>query len=100
MKMMIQSQWNPQMAQKTQMLVKTPEIPMWSKTLKYEYFKCQIEGWNQDSKETDKKKFDRLIESFKKNSEIDGLKNYATTVILSKCKTSEKQNVTRDSSNS
>ena len=32
MKMMIQSQWNPQMAQKTQMLVKTLEIPMWSKT--------------------------------------------------------------------
>ena len=62
--------------------------------MKYEYFKCQIERWNQDSKETEKKKFDCLIESFKKNSEIDGLKNYATTVILSKCKTPEKQNVT------
>ena len=76
-----------------QMLTKTPEIPAWVKSMKFEYFKSQVEAWNKDNLKSDKKKFDRLVESFKKNSEIKDLKSFATTIILSKLRDYEKQNV-------
>ena len=86
----IVSPWKSTNHQKPQMLMKTPEIPLWTKGMKFVYFKSQIEGWNSDNKETDKKKFDRIVESFKKNSDIEGLKSFVINVVLSKCRTLEK----------
>ena len=40
--------------QNPQVLMKTPEIPMWVKDMKFEYFKTQIVAWNKDNPETDK----------------------------------------------
>ena len=74
-------------------LVKTPEIPVWSKDMKYEYIKSQIEAWDRDNRESDKKKFDRIVESFKKNAEVKELKTFATTIILSKLREYNKQTV-------
>ena len=75
------------------MLTKIPEMPAWVKSMKFEYFKSQVEAWNKDNLESDKKKIDRLVESFKKNSETKDFKKFATTIILSKLRDYEKQNV-------
>ena len=83
----------PQQPKSPPMLVKTPEIPIWSRLMKFDYYKSQIAVWDLDNQESDKRKFDRVVESYKKNDEIPGLKTFATTIILSKLRTKEKQKV-------
>ena len=78
---------------KPPMLVKSPDIPIWNKEIKFDYFKSQVETWDEDNKESEKRKFDRLVESFKKNNDIKDLKAFASSLILSKLRTSEKQTV-------
>ena len=73
--------------------MKTPEILIWIKPMKYEYYKSQVEAWNNDNLESDKKKFDRLIESFKKNTKVKKLKSFASTIVLSKLRKFEQQTV-------
>ena len=36
------------------MLVKTPEIPIWSKVMKFDYYKSHLAVWDLDNQESDK----------------------------------------------
>ncbi len=79
---------------KTNKLIKPAKVPSWSKGMQLRAFIKLIEVWMENNKDMpENSKYNEIIESLKKNKEIEGLALYIGEHVVGKLDTIEKQTV-------